>query len=196
MPLYRTVNWKRIVRTARPTLRRRLALCGMAFVTALIAPARLSAQTPPAAAKRPITHEDVWLMKRVGAPVPSPDGLFVVFSVVDPAYDPKDQSSDLWLVRGDGSAPPRQLTFTKAAESDVTWSPDSRRIAFVTKREGDEVNQVYLLDVVEGGEARRVTSLSTGCERPALQPGRQDPAVFERGLPRCAHRRRQPAHCC
>ncbi len=170
MPLHRTVNWKRIVRTALPTLRRRLALCGIAFVIALIAPARLSAQAPPAAAKRPITHEDVWLMKRVGAPVPSPNGLFVVFSVVDPAYDPKDQSSDLWLVRGDGSAPPRQLTFTKAAESDVAWSPDSRRIAFVTKREGDEVNQVYLLDVVEGGEARRVTSLSTGASAPRFSP--------------------------
>ena len=29
--------------------------------------------------RRPITHEDVWLMKRVGAPVPSPDGKWVVF---------------------------------------------------------------------------------------------------------------------
>ncbi len=170
MPLHRIVNWKRIVRTALPTLRLRLALCGMAFVITLVAPARLSAQTPPAAAKRPITHEDVWLMKRVGAPVPSPNGWFVVFSVVDPAYDPKDQSSDLWLVRGDGSTPPRRLTFTKAAESDVAWSPDSRRIAFVTKREGDEVNQVYLLDVVEGGEARRVTSLSTGASAPRFSP--------------------------
>ena len=35
------------------------------------------------AAKAPITHEDVWLMKRVGAPVPSPDGKWVVFPVVE-----------------------------------------------------------------------------------------------------------------
>ena len=34
------------------------------------------------AAKVPLTHEAMWLMKRVGAPVPSPDGKWVVFSLV------------------------------------------------------------------------------------------------------------------
>ena len=34
------------------------------------------------------------------------------------------------------------------------WSPDSRRIAFSTKREGDDVAQIYILDLA-GGEARR-----------------------------------------
>jgi len=56
-----------------------------------------------ATTKRAITHEDVWLMKRVGAPVPSPDGRWVVFSLVEPAYDEKDQVSDLWIVPTDGS---------------------------------------------------------------------------------------------
>ena len=41
--------------------------------------------------KHVITHEDVWLMKRVGAPVPSPDGKWVVFSVVEPAYNEKER---------------------------------------------------------------------------------------------------------
>ena len=36
-----------------------------------------------AAAKQPLTHETMWLMKRVGAPVVSPDGKWVVFSVID-----------------------------------------------------------------------------------------------------------------
>jgi len=57
-----------------------------------------------AAAKQPLTHETMWLMKRVGAPVVSPDGKWVVFSVVDPSYDEKEQSTDLWLVPADGSA--------------------------------------------------------------------------------------------
>ncbi|MFQ3639923.1 MAG: S9 family peptidase, partial [Chloracidobacterium sp.] len=155
-------------------LKKKLALtvlgrCLSLLLVTTIASVGTSAQTSTKA-KRPITHEDVWLMKRVGAPAPSPDGKFVVFSLVEPAYDPKDQASDLWLVRGDGSAPPRRLTSTKAAESDVTWSPDSRRIAFVTKREGDEISQVYVLDVVEGGEAQRVTSLSTGAMAPRFSP--------------------------
>ena len=45
------------------------------------------------AAKQPITHETLWLMKRVGAPVLSPDGRWVVFSVVEPAQDHVFESS-------------------------------------------------------------------------------------------------------
>ena len=45
--------------------------------TALSLSFRVSAQT--AAGKVPLTHETMWLMKRVGAPNPSPDGKWVVF---------------------------------------------------------------------------------------------------------------------
>jgi dipeptidyl aminopeptidase/acylaminoacyl peptidase len=121
-------------------------------------------------AKHAITHEDLWLMKRVGAPVPSPDGRWVVFLVSEPAYDDKEKAADLWIVPGDGSAEPRRLTSNKARESDVAWSDDSRRIAFSTKREGDEVEQVYVLDVAVGGEAARVTNLATGARSPQFSP--------------------------
>lgn len=121
-------------------------------------------------AKSPITHETLWLMKRVGAPVPSPDGKWVIFSVTEPAYDEKSQVSDLWIVPADGSGKPRRLTFTKSSESGVVWSPDSKRIAFAARREGDDTSQVYLLDVAGGGEAQRVTSLSTGATSPKFSP--------------------------
>ena len=127
-----------------------------------------AAQT--AKSKSPITHETMWMMKRVGAPVPSPDGKWVVFSMTDPAYDDKDQSSDLWIVAADGSSPPRRLTSTKGSESGATWSPDSRMLAFSARREGDEVNQIYTINVAEGGEAARVTSLSTGARSPQWRP--------------------------
>jgi dipeptidyl aminopeptidase/acylaminoacyl peptidase len=123
-----------------------------------------------ALAKQPLTHETMWLMPRVGAPVVAPDGKWVAFSVVDPSYDEKEQSSDLWLVPVDGSAAPHQITFSKAAESDVVWSPDSRRLAFSAKRDGDEQNQIYLLDLFGGGEAQRVTNLSTGARLPQFSP--------------------------
>jgi dipeptidyl aminopeptidase/acylaminoacyl peptidase len=127
--------------------------------------------TPAASAdtKPGISHEALYLMKRVGAPAPSPDGKWVVFSLAEPAYDPKDQVQDLWIVPADGSQPPRRLTATKGAESGVAWSPDSRRIAFGAKREGDEVGQIYVLDLA-GGEAQRLTTLSTGASRPAWRP--------------------------
>src|SRR6185369_423932 len=122
------------------------------------------------AAKQAPTHEALFLMKRVGAPAVSPDGKWVVVPVTDPAYDEKEQTSDLWLVPADGSAMPRKITFTKAGEGDVTWSPDSRRIAFSTKREGDDNAQIYVLDVAGGGEAQRVTSAATGARNPQFRP--------------------------
>src|SRR5439155_421241 len=96
------------------------------------------------------THETSCLMPSLGSPAPSPDGKWVVFSINRPAYDEKESSSDLWLVPAEGGAEPRQITFSKSAESDVTWSPDSRRIAFSAKREGDEQNQIYLHDLLAG----------------------------------------------
>jgi Tol biopolymer transport system component len=120
--------------------------------------------------KHAITHEDVWLMKRVGAPVPSPDGNWVVFSVVEPAYDEKDVVTDLWIVAADGKSAPRKLTNTKGAESGATWSPDSKSIAFSARRDGDDVNQIYVLNISEGSEAVRITSLSTGARAPQFSP--------------------------
>lgn len=127
-----------------------------------------SAQTT--SAKVPLTHEAMWAMKRVGAPNPSPDGKWIVFSLIEPAYDEKDQVSDLWIVPTDASSKPRRLTFSKGGEGGVAWSPDSQRLAFSAKREGDDVGQLYVLDVADGGEAVRVTSLSTGARSPQWRP--------------------------
>src|SRR5260370_35454210 len=92
-----------------------------------ISPLPLAAQ--PTTGTQPVTHEALWLMKRVGSPVLAPDGKWVGTSVAEPSYDEKKETSDLWIVPADGSAPPRRLTSSKAAESGADWSPHSRRPA-------------------------------------------------------------------
>ena len=124
---------------------------------------------PAAAQRRAITHEDVFTMTRTGEPRPSPDGKWVVFSLLEPSYDPARTVSDLWIVPTDGSAAPRRLTSTRGGESAVAWSPDSKRIAFSARREGDAVEQIYLLSL-EGGDAQRVTTLATGGVNPRWRP--------------------------
>jgi len=121
-----------------------------------------------AAPKRIPTHEDIWLMKRVGAPQVSRDGRWIVVSVVEPAYDDNLQLSDLWLVDTAARHSSRRLTSTRRAESGVTWSPDSRRIVFSAQRENDDVPQIYSMDLQAGGEAQRVTKLSGGARAPVF----------------------------
>ncbi|HKX60743.1 MAG TPA: S9 family peptidase, partial [Verrucomicrobiae bacterium] len=122
-----------------------------------------------AEAKRPITHETLWLLKQVGAPIASPDGRSVVVAVTQPAYDEKDETADLWIVPGDGSAPPRRLTTANGKEASPAWSPDGTQLAFSAKREGDESAQIYII-AVNGGEARRLTQLTLGARTPQWSP--------------------------
>jgi dipeptidyl aminopeptidase/acylaminoacyl peptidase len=144
---------------------RSLAVCLVALTAALPA-----ASQTPGPARTPVTHEALWLMKRVGSPSVSPDGRWAVFSVTEPSYDEKKEVSDLWIAPTDGSTKPRRLTATKGGENGTDWSPDSRRISFSAKREDDEVSQVYVLDVAGGGEARRVTSSPLATRAPLWSP--------------------------
>ena len=140
---------------------------GVLAACLMVCAAAFAATAPP---KTAITHEALWMMKRVGTPTVSPDGRWVVFSVTEPSYEQDKEVTDLWLVAADGSAAPHRLTNTKAAESGVSWAPDSRSIAFATKREGDEAEQIYVLDLIDGGEARRVTNVVTGASDPQWRP--------------------------
>src|ERR1700690_2205420 len=138
------------------------------LMACLFAPLAATAQsTLPS---KPITHEALWMMKRVGAPALSPDGKWAVYSVLEPSYEADKSVSDLWLVTTDGLKAPRRITNTKAPEGDVVWSPDSSSIAFTTKRETDDVEQIYILNLAEGGEARRLTNISTGASSPKWRP--------------------------
>lgn len=64
-------------------------------------------------AGRPVTQEDIWLMHRVGNPAASPDGRWLAVAVIEPAYDPAEQVTALWVISADGAAdgktPPRCL---------------------------------------------------------------------------------------
>jgi dipeptidyl aminopeptidase/acylaminoacyl peptidase len=149
-----------------------------AMARALVAIALLACVTMPYVAradvKRAPTHEDIWLMRRLGAPVVSPDGRWIVVNVVEPAYEENSQLSDLWLIDTRSQSSSRRLTSTRRPESGVTWSPDSHRILFSAQRDNDEAPQVYSLDLVAGGEAQRLTAMSGGGRAPVMShDGRQ-----------------------
>ena len=115
-----------MLRSKARRLVRRMKIPVLTALCLLLSPVLAAADT----GRRAVGHEDVWLMRRVGTPVASPDGKRVVFAVTMPAYDAKAQSSDLWLVPVDGSAAPRQITHDKTTENGVAWSPDSTPLRF------------------------------------------------------------------
>src|SRR5215213_957564 len=131
--------------------------------------------------KQTLTHEVLWSFQRVGAPVPSPDGKWVVFGVNDVDYDPAKEVSDLWIVAADGKSAARRLTSNKSGESGPSWSADSTHLAFAAKRDDDQVAQIYVLDVALGGEAQRITNAPTSASAPKWSPDGKR-IVFQAGL--------------
>src|SRR5262245_24296018 len=115
-----------------------------------------------------MTVDDLWTIERVGAPVVSPDGSRVVFTVTVPNPEKNTTNSDLWVVPADGSAPPRRLTFNEGADGSPAFSPDGTRLAFVSKR-GDSPAQLYVLPS-SGGEAERITDLPVAVDDPKWFP--------------------------
>ncbi len=111
----------------------------------------------PGQAKRPLTVEDLWKVKRVGAPSIAPDGKWCVVEVTTWNIEKDDSTSNLWLLATDGKQQ-KQLTNTTGKNSGPKWSPNGKWIAFTSKRGGDAVAQIYVI-APAGGEAKRVSKM-------------------------------------
>jgi dipeptidyl aminopeptidase/acylaminoacyl peptidase len=106
-------------------------------------------------AQRPFTLDDIAAFKTITDAAVSPDGKQVVFAVRSTILGENRTQIDLWTVPADGSRPARQITYDRAAERGLRWSPDGSRIAFLVDRDGSR--QVWALPV-GGGEGSKLTS--------------------------------------
>ena len=107
-------------------------------------------------ARRAMTPVDLIQVPRVLDPQLSPDGARVLYVQDAPDWKANRRVGHIWRIGADGSDA-RQLTFGERGESSPRWSPDGRRIAFLTRRGDDEEPQIYVLEA-DGGEARRLTA--------------------------------------
>ncbi len=137
-------------------------MTGVAVILATIWSAPLPAQS---AAKHPITFDDLMKMHRVSSPQISSDGKWVAFAVSTPEMEANRNAGNIWVVSTAGGEA-MQLT-QSGHDNSPAWSPDGKTLAFLSSRDGD--SQVYLLSM-EGGEAKKLTALSTGADLFRLSP--------------------------
>jgi dipeptidyl aminopeptidase/acylaminoacyl peptidase len=94
-------------------------------------------------------------MESVGSPNISPDGKQIIFTRtwVDKAKD--QYRSNLWIIDVDGTRV-RELTSGARNDSSPVWSPDGKRIAFLSDRDGTNQLHVMWLDTREVAQLTRL----------------------------------------
>src|SRR5437588_3690966 len=136
-----------------------------------------------AQAKHLFTFEDMMKLKRVGEPEISPDGNWVIFSVVDVDLNANTKTPHIWIVPSkNGTQDPSTATKNSHANPSSSlgmtgereiiadqdaerprWAPDGKRFAFLSTKEGG--SQVWIADfdgaagTVRG--AYKLTSIAT-----------------------------------
>jgi dipeptidyl aminopeptidase/acylaminoacyl peptidase len=146
---------------------------------------QLSAQP---AAKKPFTFEDMMSLKRIGGPVVSPDGKWVLFAAVDVNLNENKRTSHLWVAPLAGGEA-RQLPSTPSGESGGRWSPDGKSYLFITSLEGGSQVWVSGFDPASGmpsGVPRKVTSISTEADGAIWSPDGRNIVFVSEVYPGCA----------
>ena len=137
-----------------------------------------------AQAKHPFTFDDMMKLKRVGDPQVSPDGKWVIFSVVDVDLEANTKTPHIWIVPLDAhvgtAAPGRPAEQSSAGPSSAEriliadqdadrprWAPDGKRFAFSVD------------------EGRRIAGLDRGFRRRSRN-GHRNEQIDRRSRPKLA----------
>src|ERR1051326_2363038 len=139
------------------------------------------------AAKKPFTFEDMMALKRIGGPVVSPDGKWVLFAAVDVVLKDNKRTSHLWVVPVAGGLA-RQLPPTPAGERGGRRSAHGQSHLHFWRSEGGSQVWVSEFDSASGmpsGAPKKITSISTEADGAIWSPDGKNIVFVSEVFPGC-----------
>ena len=145
-----------------------------------------------AAAKRPMTFEDMMKMKRLGETAVSPDGKWLAYSVTTVDLAQNTKTAELWLQAiapaSGTSGEPTKLAVTQPGDGGPQFAADGKRLLFLSGREGGQ--QVWLADfdtaTGAASNAKKLTSISTEADNAQWAPDGKSIVFTSAVYPDCA----------
>jgi len=100
-------------------------------------------------------------MKSVSGAQISPDARFVAYTVQQANWEEDEFVQQIWVAMI-STGERYQLTSAKKSSQNPKWSPDSKRLAFASERDGKR--QIYVINPL-GGEPQQLTTEENGVEQ-------------------------------
>ena len=97
-------------------------------------------QSTTPVAKHNMTPDDLAKMVRVAAPVLSPDGMLIAYTVSHVDVEADKSINELWMISWNGQNDV-QLTYGPEAAGDPQWSPDGRYLSvhLIARGQGERI---------------------------------------------------------
>jgi len=157
-------------------LSKTILLCAPAWcLLAVSARAQTPSPTPSPTAtpSNQLTAEKLLSVRTISDVRFSPDGQQVAFVVTEPVKS-TTRARHIWILDVK-SREVRQFTNSAKTEDTPRWSPDGKRLAFISNR--DDVRQIYIIPMA-GGEAKRLLETKHEIDNFSWSPDGKQIAFF------------------